>query len=139
MAERLGRLIIRFLPAVLAGEGRALLRELVDKKVLGNESRVIEETMRLVKMAHTPFPVSAVNKHQGKKGKRRRSGGILAQGRLSRRPSSRATAVRAPKRAVVLQRHLPLHPRQDEPRGPVTGIRASPDLDPTRSTKTNNK
>eukprot|EP00965_Chrysotila_dentata_P017825 593329-Pleurochrysis_carterae.AAC.1 len=59
VGERLGRLIIKFLPAALAGEGRALLRELIHKKVLGKESRVIEETMRLVKMAHTPVPVSA--------------------------------------------------------------------------------
>eukprot|EP00965_Chrysotila_dentata_P125916 4161734-Pleurochrysis_carterae.AAC.1 len=32
VGERLGRLIIKFLPAALAGEGRALLRELIDKK-----------------------------------------------------------------------------------------------------------
>eukprot|EP00965_Chrysotila_dentata_P133348 4408925-Pleurochrysis_carterae.AAC.1 len=32
MSERLGRLIIKFLRAALAGEGRALLRELTDKK-----------------------------------------------------------------------------------------------------------
>eukprot|EP00965_Chrysotila_dentata_P046432 1542815-Pleurochrysis_carterae.AAC.2 len=70
MGERLGRLIVKFLPAASAGEGRALLHELIDKEVLGKESRVIEETMRLVKMAQTPVPVSAVNKHQGKKGKR---------------------------------------------------------------------
>eukprot|EP00965_Chrysotila_dentata_P195577 6177063-Pleurochrysis_carterae.AAC.2 len=49
---------------------RALLRELIDKKAFGNESRVIEETMRSVKMAHAPVPVSAANKFQGKKGKR---------------------------------------------------------------------
>eukprot|EP00965_Chrysotila_dentata_P154110 5093217-Pleurochrysis_carterae.AAC.1 len=47
VGERLGRLIIKFLPNALAGEGRALLRKLIDKKVLGKESRVIEETMRL--------------------------------------------------------------------------------------------
>eukprot|EP00965_Chrysotila_dentata_P185516 6124622-Pleurochrysis_carterae.AAC.1 len=70
MGERLGRFIIKFLPAVLAGAGRALLRELKDKKVSGNKSRVIEKTMRLVKMAHTPVSVSAVNTHQGKEGKR---------------------------------------------------------------------
>eukprot|EP00965_Chrysotila_dentata_P134594 4451972-Pleurochrysis_carterae.AAC.1 len=45
--ERLGRLIIKFLPAALAGEGLALLRELIDKKILGNESKVIEATVRL--------------------------------------------------------------------------------------------
>eukprot|EP00965_Chrysotila_dentata_P184669 6095831-Pleurochrysis_carterae.AAC.1 len=56
MDERLGRLIINFLPTALAGEGRALLRELMDKKQLGKESRVIEDTMRLVKMAHRPVP-----------------------------------------------------------------------------------
>eukprot|EP00965_Chrysotila_dentata_P200906 6180251-Pleurochrysis_carterae.AAC.1 len=61
VGERLGR-IIKFLPAALAGEARVLLRELIDKKVLGKESRVIEETMRLVMMAHTPVPVSAVIK-----------------------------------------------------------------------------
>eukprot|EP00965_Chrysotila_dentata_P113081 3736288-Pleurochrysis_carterae.AAC.1 len=70
MGERLGRLIIKFLPAALAGEGRALLRELIEKKVLDKESRFIKEIKRLVKLAHTPAPVSAVNKHQGKKGKR---------------------------------------------------------------------
>eukprot|EP00965_Chrysotila_dentata_P052516 1742511-Pleurochrysis_carterae.AAC.2 len=70
VGERLGRLIVKFLPTALAGEGRALLRELIDKKALGNESRVIEEAMRLLKMAHTPVPVSAANKYQGKKGKR---------------------------------------------------------------------
>eukprot|EP00965_Chrysotila_dentata_P148452 4901514-Pleurochrysis_carterae.AAC.1 len=47
VGERLGRLIIKFLPAALAGEGRALLRELIDKKILGNENKVIEETVRL--------------------------------------------------------------------------------------------
>eukprot|EP00965_Chrysotila_dentata_P134643 4453907-Pleurochrysis_carterae.AAC.1 len=47
VGERLGRLVIKILPNALAGEGRALLRELIDKKVLGKESRVIEETMRL--------------------------------------------------------------------------------------------
>eukprot|EP00965_Chrysotila_dentata_P143798 4751343-Pleurochrysis_carterae.AAC.1 len=47
VGERLGRLIINFLPTGLAGEGRALLRELIDKKQLGKESRVIEDTMRL--------------------------------------------------------------------------------------------
>eukprot|EP00965_Chrysotila_dentata_P057136 1895754-Pleurochrysis_carterae.AAC.1 len=54
MAERLGRLVIKFLPTPLAGEGRALLRELMDKKQLGNASQIIEDTMRLVKMAHRP-------------------------------------------------------------------------------------
>eukprot|EP00965_Chrysotila_dentata_P006443 210115-Pleurochrysis_carterae.AAC.1 len=52
VGKRLGRLVIKFLQAALAGEGRALLRELIDKKLLGKESRVIEETVRLVKMAH---------------------------------------------------------------------------------------
>eukprot|EP00965_Chrysotila_dentata_P047792 1585354-Pleurochrysis_carterae.AAC.1 len=70
VGERLGRLIIKFLPAALAGEGRALLRELVDKKVLGNENKVIEETVRLVKMAHTSVPVSAAAKGMNKKDKR---------------------------------------------------------------------
>eukprot|EP00965_Chrysotila_dentata_P124453 4113382-Pleurochrysis_carterae.AAC.1 len=51
----------QIMPNALAGEGRALLRELIDEKVLGNKSRVIEETMRVVKMAHTPVPVSAAN------------------------------------------------------------------------------
>eukprot|EP00965_Chrysotila_dentata_P132973 4396714-Pleurochrysis_carterae.AAC.1 len=37
--ERLGRLIIKFLPTALAGEGRALLRELIDKNQLGKESK----------------------------------------------------------------------------------------------------
>eukprot|EP00965_Chrysotila_dentata_P003890 126952-Pleurochrysis_carterae.AAC.1 len=70
IGERLGRLIIKFLPAALAGEGRALLRELIETKAMGKESRVIEEIMRLVQVALTPVPVSTVNKHQGKKGKR---------------------------------------------------------------------
>eukprot|EP00965_Chrysotila_dentata_P132716 4388419-Pleurochrysis_carterae.AAC.1 len=56
VGERLGRLIIKFLPTALVGEGRALLRELEDKKQLGKESRVIEDTIRLVKMAHRPVP-----------------------------------------------------------------------------------
>eukprot|EP00965_Chrysotila_dentata_P262682 6214640-Pleurochrysis_carterae.AAC.2 len=68
--ERLGRLIIKFLPAALAGEGRALLCELIDKKLLGKESRVIEETVRLVKMAHVVVPVSAATKDLNKKDKR---------------------------------------------------------------------
>eukprot|EP00965_Chrysotila_dentata_P091846 3032209-Pleurochrysis_carterae.AAC.1 len=71
MGERIGRLIIKFLPPALAGEGRALLRELTDKKVLGNEGRVlIEDTMRLVKLAHRPVPVSAAHKGFNKKGKK---------------------------------------------------------------------
>eukprot|EP00965_Chrysotila_dentata_P120877 3997719-Pleurochrysis_carterae.AAC.1 len=53
VGKQLGRLIIKFLPAALAGEGRALLRELIDKKIQGNENKVIEETVRLVKMAHS--------------------------------------------------------------------------------------
>eukprot|EP00965_Chrysotila_dentata_P149709 4943522-Pleurochrysis_carterae.AAC.1 len=57
--ERLSRLIIKFLPTALAGEGRALLREMIDKKLPANDSRVIEETVRLVKMAHVTVPVSA--------------------------------------------------------------------------------
>eukprot|EP00965_Chrysotila_dentata_P231590 6198452-Pleurochrysis_carterae.AAC.1 len=66
VGEQLGRLIIKFLPAVLAGEGRALLRELIDKKILGNENKVIEETVRLVKMAHSSVPVWGVNAvHEG--------------------------------------------------------------------------
>eukprot|EP00965_Chrysotila_dentata_P184477 6090134-Pleurochrysis_carterae.AAC.1 len=70
VGERLGRLIIKFLPAVLAGKGRALLRELIDKNQLGKESEVIEETVRLVKMAHTAIPVSAAAKGHYKKDKR---------------------------------------------------------------------
>eukprot|EP00965_Chrysotila_dentata_P212939 6187338-Pleurochrysis_carterae.AAC.1 len=42
VGERLGRLIINFLPAAFTGGGRALLRELIDKKVLGKENRVIK-------------------------------------------------------------------------------------------------
>eukprot|EP00965_Chrysotila_dentata_P155324 5131475-Pleurochrysis_carterae.AAC.1 len=64
------RLIIKFLPTALAGEGRALLRELIDKNQLGKESKVIEETVRLVKMAHTAVPVSAAVKGRHKKDKR---------------------------------------------------------------------
>eukprot|EP00965_Chrysotila_dentata_P171924 5673505-Pleurochrysis_carterae.AAC.1 len=70
MGKRLGRLIIKFLPAALAGEGRALLRELTDKKALGIEGRVIEDTMQLVKMAHRLLPVSAAHKGFNKKGKK---------------------------------------------------------------------
>eukprot|EP00965_Chrysotila_dentata_P008890 289580-Pleurochrysis_carterae.AAC.1 len=39
VGERLGRLIIKFLPAALAGEGRALLREWIDKVILGDENK----------------------------------------------------------------------------------------------------
>eukprot|EP00965_Chrysotila_dentata_P089026 2939077-Pleurochrysis_carterae.AAC.1 len=39
VGERLGRLVIKSLPAALAGDGRALLRELIDKKLIGKESR----------------------------------------------------------------------------------------------------
>eukprot|EP00965_Chrysotila_dentata_P117141 3871165-Pleurochrysis_carterae.AAC.2 len=42
----------------------------MDKKQLGNESRVIEDTMRLVKMAHRPVPVSATHKPFNIKGKK---------------------------------------------------------------------
>eukprot|EP00965_Chrysotila_dentata_P181983 6009044-Pleurochrysis_carterae.AAC.1 len=69
-SERLGRFIIKFLPAALAGEGRALLRDLFDKNALGKEGCVIEEAMRLVKMAHVTVPVSAAYKGQTKKDKK---------------------------------------------------------------------
>eukprot|EP00965_Chrysotila_dentata_P047883 1588359-Pleurochrysis_carterae.AAC.1 len=68
--ERLGRLIVKFLPAALAGEGRALLREMTNKNTLGEEGRVVEETVRLVKMAHIAIPVSAATKSFNKKDKR---------------------------------------------------------------------
>eukprot|EP00965_Chrysotila_dentata_P110752 3659379-Pleurochrysis_carterae.AAC.5 len=42
VGERLWRLIIKFLLAALAGKGKALLRELIDNKQVGNESRVME-------------------------------------------------------------------------------------------------
>eukprot|EP00965_Chrysotila_dentata_P182191 6016357-Pleurochrysis_carterae.AAC.1 len=70
VGARLGRLIIKFLPDALASEGRALLRELIDTKVLGNENKVIEETVRLVEMAHSSVLVSAAAKGMGKKDKR---------------------------------------------------------------------
>eukprot|EP00965_Chrysotila_dentata_P094022 3107516-Pleurochrysis_carterae.AAC.1 len=54
--ERLSRLIIKFLSTRLTGEGRGLLRKMIDKMTLGNESRVIEETVRLVKVAHRAIP-----------------------------------------------------------------------------------
>eukprot|EP00965_Chrysotila_dentata_P054508 1808926-Pleurochrysis_carterae.AAC.1 len=54
--EKLGRLIIKFLPAALPGEGRALLRDLFDKNALSKGSCVIDEAMRLVKMAHIAVP-----------------------------------------------------------------------------------
>eukprot|EP00965_Chrysotila_dentata_P012994 429083-Pleurochrysis_carterae.AAC.1 len=62
VSERLGRLIVKFLAAALAGEGRALLRELIDKRTLDSEGTVIEDTARLVKMAHVPVPVLAAFK-----------------------------------------------------------------------------
>eukprot|EP00965_Chrysotila_dentata_P036930 1228739-Pleurochrysis_carterae.AAC.1 len=68
--ERLGRLIIKLLPAALAGEGRALLRDLFDKSALGKKSCVFEEKMRLVKMAHIAVPVSAAYKGPTKKDKK---------------------------------------------------------------------
>eukprot|EP00965_Chrysotila_dentata_P037014 1231786-Pleurochrysis_carterae.AAC.3 len=68
--DRLGRLIIKLLPTALASEGRALLSELIDKKLPGIESRVIEDTMRLVKMAHRLVPVSVAHKSFDKKGKK---------------------------------------------------------------------
>eukprot|EP00965_Chrysotila_dentata_P235470 6200775-Pleurochrysis_carterae.AAC.1 len=69
--ERLGRRIIKlFLPAALAGEVRALLRDLFDKNALGKKGCVIEEAMRLVEMAHVAVPVSAAYKGQTKKGKK---------------------------------------------------------------------
>eukprot|EP00965_Chrysotila_dentata_P012601 415822-Pleurochrysis_carterae.AAC.1 len=70
VGKRLGRLIVKFLPTALAGEGRTLLLELIDKKQLGSESKVIEETVRLVQMAHTAFPVSTAAKGLNKKDKR---------------------------------------------------------------------
>eukprot|EP00965_Chrysotila_dentata_P255790 6212341-Pleurochrysis_carterae.AAC.2 len=68
--ERFGRLIVKSLPAAPAGEGSAFLRELIDKKTLGNESKVIEETVRVVKMAHSSVPVSVATKGLNKKDKR---------------------------------------------------------------------
>eukprot|EP00965_Chrysotila_dentata_P156296 5163282-Pleurochrysis_carterae.AAC.1 len=70
VGERLGGLIIKFLLADLAGERRALLRELIDKKILGNENKEIKETVRLVKMSYSSVPVSAAAKGMGKKDKR---------------------------------------------------------------------
>eukprot|EP00965_Chrysotila_dentata_P238692 6202662-Pleurochrysis_carterae.AAC.3 len=67
--KRLGRLIIKFLPAALAGEGCAPLRDLFDKNALGKESCVIQETMRLVKIAHVAVPVSEAYKGPSKKDK----------------------------------------------------------------------
>eukprot|EP00965_Chrysotila_dentata_P030339 1009659-Pleurochrysis_carterae.AAC.1 len=66
--ERLGRLIIKFLPAALAGEGRALLRDLFDKNALGKESCVIDEATRLVKMAHIAVPKAVAAAAFGRKG-----------------------------------------------------------------------
>eukprot|EP00965_Chrysotila_dentata_P122104 4037021-Pleurochrysis_carterae.AAC.1 len=69
--ERLGRLTIKLLlPAALAGEGRALLRDMFDKNALGKESCVIDETMRFVKMAHVAVPVSAAYTGPSKKKKK---------------------------------------------------------------------
>eukprot|EP00965_Chrysotila_dentata_P115687 3823257-Pleurochrysis_carterae.AAC.1 len=68
--ERLERLIIKFLPEALAGKGRTLLRDLFDKNALGKERCVIDEAMRLVKMAHVAVPVSAAYKGPSKKEKK---------------------------------------------------------------------
>eukprot|EP00965_Chrysotila_dentata_P236768 6201521-Pleurochrysis_carterae.AAC.5 len=76
VGERLGRLIVKFLPTALAGKGRVLLRELIDKVQLGNESTVAEKTvrlyvcMRLVEMAHSAISVSAAAKDVNKNDKR---------------------------------------------------------------------
>eukprot|EP00965_Chrysotila_dentata_P103746 3424254-Pleurochrysis_carterae.AAC.1 len=53
VGERLGRLIVKVLPTELVGEGHALLCELIDKKQLGNESKVIEETVDLQSFRHS--------------------------------------------------------------------------------------
>eukprot|EP00965_Chrysotila_dentata_P148916 4917669-Pleurochrysis_carterae.AAC.1 len=45
--ERLGRLIIKFLPIALAAEGRALQRELSDKNTLKDETVVFETCLRV--------------------------------------------------------------------------------------------
>eukprot|EP00965_Chrysotila_dentata_P195938 6177278-Pleurochrysis_carterae.AAC.1 len=77
--ERLGRLIVKFLPAALAGNGRALLPDLFDKNALGKESCVIEETiMRLVKMAHVALPVSAAYKGPTKNDKKALAAAVFA-------------------------------------------------------------
>eukprot|EP00965_Chrysotila_dentata_P129754 4289280-Pleurochrysis_carterae.AAC.1 len=47
---------------------------MIDKKLLANESRVIEETVRLVKMAHATVPVSAAYKGTRRPSQRRRRG-----------------------------------------------------------------
>eukprot|EP00965_Chrysotila_dentata_P008891 289581-Pleurochrysis_carterae.AAC.1 len=101
VGERLGRLIIKFLPASLAGEGRALLRELIDKKISGNESKVIEEPVRLAKMAHSSVPVSAATKGQtgGRSG-----GDFTFQRQAKRHAAIRRHAVRATQRPMVLER-----------------------------------
>eukprot|EP00965_Chrysotila_dentata_P107461 3550468-Pleurochrysis_carterae.AAC.1 len=60
--KRLGRLIVKIPPAALAGEGRTLLRNLIDKRTLGIEGTVIKGIVRLVKMAHVAVPFSATFK-----------------------------------------------------------------------------
>eukprot|EP00965_Chrysotila_dentata_P110077 3637363-Pleurochrysis_carterae.AAC.1 len=61
---------MKFLPAALAGEGHALLRDLFDKKALGKESCVIDEAMRLMKMALIAIPLLAAYKGPAKKDKK---------------------------------------------------------------------
>eukprot|EP00965_Chrysotila_dentata_P082520 2724211-Pleurochrysis_carterae.AAC.1 len=88
--ERLGRLFINFLPAALAGEGRALLRNLFDKNALGNESCVIEVVMTLVQMAHVAVPVLAAYKlaeQAQQEGDRRRGHGPQKWRRTRKSPT----------------------------------------------------
>eukprot|EP00965_Chrysotila_dentata_P160513 5299751-Pleurochrysis_carterae.AAC.1 len=87
--ERLGRLIIKFLPAALAGEGRALLRDLFDKNALGKESCVIDEAMRLVKNgAHRDTGFSSLQRASKEGQQGGRSGSIRPQRRQRARRSS---------------------------------------------------
>eukprot|EP00965_Chrysotila_dentata_P182600 6029380-Pleurochrysis_carterae.AAC.1 len=122
VGKRLGRLIIKFLQAALAGEGRALLRELIDKTILGNENKVIEETEGAPSQngAHVSSGIgsSTRNEQEGQAGGR--SGGAHAKQRQARQPTTVGRrAVRAPRRAMVLEGNVPLQPRQGRPRVPM--------------------
>eukprot|EP00965_Chrysotila_dentata_P115122 3806160-Pleurochrysis_carterae.AAC.1 len=146
MGERLGRLIIKFLPTALAGEGRALLRELIDKKLLGNEGRVIEvvDTMRLLTvlmMVHCLVPVSAAHKSCNKKGKK-----AIAAAAATRKTDSSGGAgggapggrppYELPDGQWCSKRTCHLTHDKVNPRGPCY---RDPSLSPTKYCRTNNK
>eukprot|EP00965_Chrysotila_dentata_P034085 1135214-Pleurochrysis_carterae.AAC.3 len=97
-SEKLSCLIIKFLPTALAGEGRSLLREIIDKKLLANESRVIEKTVRHVKMAHVVVPVSAAYKGQNKKDEK-----AVAAAAMARKSEHTGTAKGGPRGGALYE------------------------------------